>query len=67
MEGIFHVVGQVGGDPFPSFNFSTMHTSIASSINIIDRLVDEHKLVQELGEAFPNIELVKSLNPLHSQ
>lgn len=35
----------------PSYlNILTMHMFIASSVNVIDRLVGEHKLVQELGE-----------------
>jgi hypothetical protein len=35
----------------PSYvNILTRHMFIASSVNIIDRLAGEHKLVQELGE-----------------
>lgn len=44
-----------------------MHMFVALSIDIITRLVDEHELMQELGEALWNIELVESLSPPHSQ
>ncbi len=51
VEGISHVISQANGDPFISFNISIMQMFVASSNDIMARHVDEHKLMQELGEA----------------